>query len=381
MRLRLISSAILILSACGVASADEPADRGAQFRTALRALRSDDPESRADAVDRLKSHADMLWGPVLDPEKNFLRSPLEDVTIDELDGLISALESPDVARTAACLIGLTARDGAKAIPALTRLIQTESADHDVRRSACLALARVLPADKPIGPILLPIVKGLQIPEVEDPDDATEGRLLGMSRSTCQLVDFSAVMYSMMFTGTDRTLTEVPHLVEATSPKYPRMVRLVAIGILGAFQFDGRAAISPLRRLLADEDLAVRGFTVLALMQIEDDPSLSKMRLAETKLEGQDASNLRAAIADWSERRSEERKSLALSLSIPDDVEEEFARTQSSSGYCRRYTIHLLGESGRMARPVLPGLRKLLEHPEEATRRLAAEAIRKIESDR
>jgi HEAT repeat protein len=270
---------------------------------------------------------------------------------------------------------------------LIRFLENEATRAEHWQSAVEALAPVLPRDRALGPIVLPILKKTQFP-MDGKNPGGEPLVLGLANADHQNIAITATACAQMLIESDRTLIELPHLIEATSREYPRYVRLCALAVLPQFGAEASSAVASLEKLLSDDDVAIRAFAVIASAQIDGNAKQARLRLKESKLEGEDARLVQESVDGWFEQLNQlsripepEPPEGIEEGGMPFELEIYLDQAKSPHGFHRRAAIREIAKMGRAAKPALPALRDLLKHSEEATRQLAADAIRKIESDR
>ena len=149
-------------------------------------------------------------------------------------------------------------------------------------------------------------------------------------------------------------------------------------------------------VLGDPDVAVRSAALISLYQIagEDllletlqkvirddlDPSLRRLAIARLGRLGAAAAGTAALVARCLEDEDEAVSDAAartLTLLGPTAVPELVRALESNFPRTRRLACFALGTMAASARPAIPGLKKLLEDPEEDIRELAKMAIRNI----
>jgi HEAT repeat protein len=281
-------------------------------------------------------------------------------------------------QTAAGLLGLLGSDASSASKALLDVIRSKETSDELRMSTFVALLHVMPADEPVGPLLLEVYpvarqgkdgnKGDKNSDDEDFDDVRGSGI-------------AAVYYCRLLISSGRTMIEVPTLVELAGPRYPRLIRGIAITVLAELASDSRAAIPGLRKLLADEDLLLRKAVGAALLCIEGDPRQLDTVAEELNLSDEDRLEFKKSMSEMFEEIERLRKSMAAIAAEDAEAVVPVIIQQLKYGppFSQRQAIRVLSEIGSPAKAAIPELTAATTNPEEATREAAKAALKQIDS--
>lgn len=178
---------------------------------------------------------------------------------------------------------------------------------------------------------------------------------------------SLVSLSHVFIQTDRTLREIPHLIEALNDKYPLVVRSVAVEVLAGFGEESSKALPILKELLKDDSAELRRAAACAIVRIQ--PMSDAKKIVEfLQLELVDRKNF----LDWSLKLRKESSQV-------DDITEDAILLILKSPYSF-YQRQALRAALRGA-PISPAsrtrIRKLLSTAaDRETRELAQQVLEK-----
>lgn len=312
---------------------------------------------------------------------------LRDETEPLLPKLIDALSSDDATvRTSAtyalAAIGPKAR---AALPILKRrwLAITANSSDDNYEVLMLALVRLVPVDEPVLPILQAGMRRLQ-------DECGAALALELTPECLHSIGNGTFYLSCMLANANRTVQEVPHLIEMAERPTPIAMRLFALGILENFGPEARDAIPALRRLLTDESEAVRICAGGALVVVEND----RRRVKEIAASLRTSPEHEAAFLDGAHLHFEQQDQMLASLrSVAKDVSSDDAilaeeaayfihhyvvGMNSSEGATRRQYIDALRQIGPPARSAVPQLIVLARDADAFTREYAQAALRAID---
>ncbi len=274
---------------------------------------------------------------------------------------------------AASLLAMLGPEAQVILPDLRRLAIQPELDGNKRMMVLFALLFVTPVDKAVGPAFLTYLKRLPKEVLNEPFAEQNTDLV--RASVCLSIPF----YTLMLVNSGRTKVEVPYLAQFAMGDYPVPLREMAIGVLGGLEFDAKAAVPSLHKLLKDDEKYIRLFAADALLSIEQDKALIPIIIEALGLKGKDREEFEESCKEFFAEKEEERKSLA---EIRED--DEFilpmliAMLKQGNGFFRRQAIRNLGTIGAAAKSALPNLRIALKDSDEETRKLASEAIKKIE---
>lgn len=287
--------------------------------------------------------------------------------------ILERTEDGEVFAYAASLLAALGPEARAFLPDLRRLAIEPKMDGQNRMMAVLALLFVTPEDQAVGPICLNYLKGVPKETLNQlyADDSED-----FMRAS---VGLSIPLTAGMLIRSGHTKVEVPHLVQVAQGDYPAPLRAVTILTLGALELDAKAAIPALHTLLKDKNRYIRACAASALLDIEQDKALVPVIIEAIGLEGKEREECEEGCKEFFADKVKEQKSLS---EIGED--DEFvlptliAMLKHGNGFYRRQAIRDLGTVGKAANSALPDLRKSLNDSDEETRKLAADAIEKIE---
>ncbi|QDU43713.1 HEAT repeat protein [Symmachiella dynata] len=373
---------------------DDPVAGRKPLRYWVDRLNDSDAEVREQAVKfvriEVSEFSDLVWeGEPLDLKGLKRRGNFRQEATPLIPELLKALRNTDenVVGVAAEMLMLLGPEAQVALPDLERIILSESSTASTRTTMFYVLLFATPEDKPVGPILLKLLNSLPWETYENllnlvygslpSDDDQQSENAQKQRGTMVALSIPAYLGPMISSG--HTKIEVPYLVKIATGEYPTTIRAMAIGILGGLEFDAKSAVPALRKLLKDEDRLVRSWAVNALSDIEPDPQLVPELIEALGLKGEKRDEAEQGMREWLKQQEQERESLRELYKDGDDLTDFVQAIKHGSGYQRRQAIQHLGQIGPGAKSIIPELRKALQDPDEDTRRMAAEAIKQIET--
>ncbi|TWU09522.1 HEAT repeat protein [Symmachiella macrocystis] len=365
-------------------------------------LNDSDAEVREQAASFVENELtefspwDWAWegGSYSDPDGRKKRAAFRQEANPLIPELLKALKNKDesVVSAAAEVLMAMGPEAQTALPDLERIILSKSSTASTRMTMFYVLLSATPEDKPVGPILLKLLNSLPWETYENvlnesyrslPTDDEDQQSENAQKQRGTMVALSIPAYLMPMISSGHTKIEVPYLVKIASGEYPATVRAMAIGILGGLEFDAKSAVPALRKLLKDEDRFVRSWAVNALSDIEPDPQLVPELIEALGLKGEKRDEAEQGMREWFKQQEQERESLRELFEDEDDLMVHFQTLNQmikhGSGFQRRQAIQHLGQIGPAAKSMIPELRKALLDPDEDTRRMAAEAIKQIET--
>lgn len=284
------------------------------------------------------------------------------------------------------ILGSMGSEARESIPILEQIALAPDSSTQVRMSAITALLNVAPEDRPVGPFFLKLLnsEAKELKQLFETgyDDYEDEETKEFYRNTS--IGFGVTYFSMLLIKSGHTKSEVPSLVKIAQGDYPLEIRATAIGVLGELSFDARAAVPGLRKLLNDEESLIRMCAASSLLVIEDNESLIEELLPLLELDEKERKEMEQSLHEYFADQRRMRKDYPEMLE-GDELDVHFLQyileaLKYGSGFQRRQTIQMLGYMGLNAKTALSELRKALKDPDEDTRRMAAEAIRKIEQE-
>lgn len=291
-------------------------------------------------------------------------------------------DDPTVVDATSQLIFCIGSPANEVAPELKRIIRDPSTSDAIRPSAVIALLAVTPENEPVGPLLLKLQKSLapkdwDMPELMGANGNTSSTDIPFARRilNAQIYAFVGGMCAMPVICTGHTKVEVPFVMKFAQGDNPADERIIAISALASLQFDARAAIPGLKKLLKDDELQIAMAAAMTLASVDPardaiDSALNEMQLDDDRKQ-QFRKTLETCCSDLRD---------GTSLLFDKDSVLDVPLLESPNGFARRWYINELGHAGRQAKEAIPVLRKVLDDPDEDTRRMAAEAIRMIEAD-
>ena len=346
----------------------------------IERLASDQDETRAAANEALQAYGDWLSEP-----PNFFPAgnpwAERDQIRDELRPQLAVLKAllngkdDDCRGTAAMLLGVIGTDARSSTPALLKILrskETKETSATLMMTAVVALLHVTPPDTPVGPELLEAyfaaggrkarVEGLKL----DNDDGLDVRGSGIF----------AVYVVLVLASSDRTMIEVPTLVELAGPRFPRSYRATAISALAELEGDANAAIPGLRKLLADKDRQIGQGAGLALLHINGNLQELPAVVAALQLDENDRAKFEKSISESLETIEHDRKQMQNmgAEMVPSAV----AQLKYGNRFFQRQAIRALAEIGPAANGAIPELTAAAKSHDPATQDAAVAALKKIE---
>lgn len=392
--------ALVIQFSC-VASAfgwEEPVAARKPLKYWVDRLNDSDAEVRGQAVSFVENELtefspwDWAWegGSYRDPDGRKKRAAFRQEAKPLIPELLKALRNTDesVVSTAAEVLMVMGPEAQTALPDLERIILSKSSTASTRMTMFNVLLFATPEDKPVGPYLLKLLNSLPLETYENelndeygnlPNDDKDQRSEDVPNLHGTMVALSIPFYVGPMISSGHTKIEVPYLVKIASGEYPATIRAMAIGILGGLEFDAKSAVPALRKLLKDEDRFVRRWAVNALSDIEPEPQLVPELIEALGLKGEKRDEVEQGMREWFKQQEQERESLRELFEDGNNLTDFVQAIKYGSGFQRRQAIRYLGQIGPAAKSMIPELRKALQDPDEDTRRMAAEAIKQIET--
>lgn len=403
----LFGAGLLVLFLCSLAMAapdDEPRDVVRPLSELIAELESDDGEVRGSAAEQLGQRCQPFreflgWDPAgaavlerLLGSSNPLLSlqlgrnepnPLvelkrfRDEATPLVEALIRLLDSSDETcrRQAAEVLMVIGPAAGDARAALRKRIQSG----DFSPSHVYAILHVSPAEEDVGPQLIDdIAGGIKVRskagETEPAEVPADQELFGAATGAVEL--------TLMLKTSRRTLLELPTLVKLTDASYPRAVRALALFTLSYLDAEASAAVPALKEHLSDDDPKVRWLVGWTVVVIQGDRSQVSPTVEAMKLDEAEATEFERAtevyFRTWDEARQH----------FHDEVEAAAAMTGELFELLRfappcdtRMLVRMIGVMGATAKPMIPELVRLLEHPDPATRAAARQALQQIDLGR
>lgn len=361
-----------------------------------------DADVRQEAIEFLSHEVEGtgLFDPMLDEDGVERRSAFRSQARSVLPLLLHQLRNGDILLdnleesdspffTVISILMAMGADAEAAIPNLKAIALDETKPYGARHHCVMALLYVTPEREPVGPLFLRVLESVPAELKTEFTDAyqreknhTAGEPDGIDYLGAS-VGIVSTYFTMNLIHTGHTKSEVPTLVKIVEGNYPSAYRAVAIAVLGELSFDARAAVPALRKQLKDDDPFIRECAVSSLLMIEKEESLIPELLPFLDLDDERRKEYEQELNDYFQKLREEQAKLR--KDEPGDETNQWFLGElklilkRSKGHHRRYAIQTLGHIGPNAKAALPELRKALHDPDEDTRRMAAEAIRKIES--
>ncbi|MBC7818805.1 MAG: HEAT repeat domain-containing protein [Planctomycetaceae bacterium] len=293
--------------------------------------------------------------------------------------LIAQLRNSDesvVGCASALLMGLGPdRESAKL---LERFVVDESRPSETQWLALTTLFYLTPEDVPVGPALLKLLNTLPKEMIKEHEDYLAAQ---PEEERWNGVGFAIPLCAGPLLNSGHTTVEVPYLVQIASGKFLTAFRLLAIATLGEMEEDAKPAVPVLRKLLRDEQPIIRQVAAYSLLQIEKDPK------QVTEL---------VQILGWTGKERTRFEEMAeLILHEDDQTIERFKNGDQSedetvayinmlkhgNGVVKRGILRLLAKLGPAVASAKPAVREALNDPNEDTRKLAAMALKSIESEK
>ncbi|MEX2186249.1 MAG: HEAT repeat domain-containing protein [Pirellulales bacterium] len=265
-----------------------------------------------------------------------------------------------------------------ALPILKRRWRAITANApDGAEESLLALIRITPVDEPVLPVLYEARLQGERGEVAD---------IELTAADLASIGMGTFYWSRILVNADRTVQEVPYLVQTAEGHNPVAVRLSAIGILENFGPEARDAIPALRRLLCDENEAVRICAGVALFIVENDRRHVKEIATKLRMKPEQEAEFIEEARMHFEQQDQMLASLrSLGLLIggsdPDDAEyaenlvlSYAAAMDMYNGAMRRQYIDALRQIGPPAKCAVPRLTSLARNSDAFTREYAEKAL-------
>lgn len=333
-------------------------------------------ELASEAINK-EFHAEAIWNPYycFSEEAIHFRDKCQKdykPLVPRLLHVIKHSKDENVIASTASLLAKFGPEAQSTLPDLRRLAVQPELDEHKRMMVVFALLYVTPEDQAVSPICMKSFNNSQ-GELKElfTEPTTEDALTG--------VGFVVPVYAAMLAGSGHTKVEIPYLTEVALGNYPSTLRLMAIGTLGELQFDAKAAVPSLHKLLKHKDKYIRLCAAGALLHIEQDSALLPAIIESLEVEGKEREDIEKSCNEYLAEKEKEIKFLA-EIGENDEfvLPMLIGGLKHGSGFYRRQAIRDLGIVGAAAKSALPELRNALKDPDEDTRKLAAEAIEKIE---
>lgn len=275
-----------------------------------------------------------------------------------------------------------------AIPELKSIALNERISFENRIRAALTVLPITPENQPVGPIFLKVLETMPTAikdEMEDfytIDKQPEHDIEAAEQRRYFAVGMATTIFSCALIQSGHTKSEIPSLIKIAHGPYPSACRAIAISVIGKLEFDAQIAVPELRKLLKDDDSFLQLVAANSLLEVLDDESQISKIMPILKLDETNQKEIEQLFHEsFSDQRQRQRKLVDSAQEGPfaaDFLNSLLESLQYGSGFQRRSTIKLLGEIGPSAKRALPALRKALHDPDKDTRRMAAEAIQRIE---
>ncbi len=364
---------VLLLTAPALGD-DQPAVAEKSLRYWVLRLLDENPKVRRLAVDRIHNdfyvesrvfEQEICYGAAAFRTKHKSLAPL-------LLTIMKDTEDEEVFQTAALLAAALGPEAKSILPGLQQLAERKTVGDSSRIMALVAILFVTPEDQAVGPIIIQFLNALPKKTLKEYEEDDE-----LSRAG---IGLSIPWFAGLLAGSGHTKVEVPYLCKIATGDYPATVRAMAIGTLGALEFEATAAVPTLHRLLQDEDLFIRGWAADSLLGIKPDKTLIPEIVKALKLEGKERKEAEQSVLEFLKSKEEERKLLE-GIDENDDTLLPMLvyKLKYGNGFYRRQAIRNLAIIGPEAKQALPLLKESLNDPDEETRQLAADAIMKIEA--
>lgn len=385
---------VLAIIATSALVADDRSEKPFPLADYIAALSSPDQEVRAKACTELGQRSELL-SPAIpefalavdnqDLKEKLLASRRELKSHVKL--ITAALDSRDrdVVVTAASLLavlGPEERDGFKRV--LARMDRCGDEESLLRLQLAMSSVALRPAHQPASPGLLdaalaPKEAAEMWETLKDYDPLSKDGLDQPGSGCATGLAMSGWLFATILANCDRTTVEIPALLEAARPDKPRARRLLALMILANFEEEARPAAADLKKLLRDPDRLVAYLSACALLSARCDGAQIPDVAKELRLTPEQQKVFDENIAEGEKTAERDAKSRHENPSSVIDDALPRIRNSPISVY-RRSALRQLRDLGPAAREALPTVRELLKDPNEQTRTLAAETIRKIEAN-
>lgn len=357
---------------------EQPATAGKPLGFWIDRLHSEYPNARARAVEMIDEgypQAQDIWelGFVGHDTISLLEGIRTEIKphVPMLLDLLKRTKDEDVFSTSAALLTVMGLEAHSIAPDVKRLILRNELNGQERMSAFLLLLSVIPEDQPVGPVMIELLKAM--PEKTRKDIA--------ENSALETVGFCIPITAGSLIRTGHTKVEVPYLVKVAQGDFPIFVRALAIGTLGSLEFEARAAVPALEKLLRDKDLNIQYMAAGALMTIQQEQLQLPAIVEALGVKGQKRREIEQGWEEYFESKNRERKQLEAIVQERDLLFPTLAYLLKHGHGChRRHAIRRIAIIGREAKFALPDLKKALGDDDEETRQLAADAIRAITAD-
>lgn len=163
--------------------------------------------------------------------------------------------------------------------------------------------------------------------------------------------------------TNRTLKELPFLIECLDAQYPNIFRVTAAKILGDLEEEGSGALPSLRQLLNDQSAIVRLISAASIVQIERNFSDVSTLAGKANLSDKD----RAAFLDWARGFEQESQ-------VNDSEDAIRVLISLPYSFYQRQGLRVALKSGVLSDSDRPRVQELIGAEHESTRELAKKAI-------
>ena len=154
------------------------------------------------------------------------------------------------------------------------------------------------------------------------------------------------------------------------------MRLTAIFALATLEVEARDAVPSLRKLLADDNSAIRQSAGLAIMHIEGDPAEIPALIKAMSLDKEEATKFLEEASHFIKQK--EQVSKMTRKHGAENVLLAVSMLNIRNSFHQRQAIRMLGEIGPPAKDAVPELTKLLNSDDRHTRAAAAEALTRID---
>lgn len=368
---------LVVATGCEGDQRDQPAVAEKPLKHWVVCLLSHNPEVRERAAQQILSDFGLeiwVWSPEerFDSEAETFRSDHKSLAPLLLEAM-KVNEKDDISLLVPMMLAVALGPEAKSmLPELKELAGRKTLDEASRFWVYLAILSVTPEDQAVGPFLLKSLNALSKETLQEYQE--------QGKFSRKFVAEEISVYAGWLIKTGHTKLEVPYLCKVATGDYPVKVRAVAIGILGAFELDAKAALPTLRQLLEEEDPMIRAWAADSLLRIERDKNRVPVLIQALKFEGKERQEWEQSWRKFFESEKDNRKYFE-EIDENDDIllPELVGMLKYGSGFYRRKAMRSLAIIGPEARQVLPLLKESLDDSDQETRQLAADAIKKIES--
>ncbi|HEY4261009.1 MAG TPA: HEAT repeat domain-containing protein [Schlesneria sp.] len=384
---KMLTVLLLFVSFASHATAAEELSAKKSVAEWIDDLASGDQAVRSAASEELDRYYDYLVYPLqYQPEVDVLAT--RDQLVSQVKSRSAVLNEilrgkhEESVITAAHLLALLGTDAAPAERMLVEIVQSSTRSTNLRFAAALALLHIMPMDKPALPLL---VEAFRKAPLGDYDERDNDSVLGAG--------VSSVFVILCLIQSGRTIVETPSLAELATDKYPKLYRAIALCTLCEFGEDAKAAIPTLRKLLADEDPALRqgaaGALLCAQGNLEELPEILKALQLSDKERAEFVQTVSAKLDDsriveiFHTERGSENTDDDLFRRVRDDhyIPALIWELRNGKPFQQRQAIRRLAKMGSVAQPAIPELRSAAAKGEKTTQELAEAAIETISSSK